>query len=586
MPKLISLLLTTAVFLLLFAGFFHPIDAMDQDLGRHLLMGDIILSTQNVPKTNLLAYTYPDFPFINHHWGAEVAFSLIFNLGGFNLLQVFSTVLFIGAFGLVFWYSLKKGHILTSGFASMLFLPILLGRTDIRPELFSFLFLSLFIVILYKYREKRTKWIFALPIIQLLWINIHIYAVIGAFVMGLFLLDGAITRFSARKKLFDSSFKTLISVFLTTCAATIVNPNGVSGALYPLRVFQNYGYTIQENQSVAKLLELGFPMPTLPYLSTSILLLFIFLFMAWHKTKPVDWLLAISFSALSLMAIRNFPLFVFAAFIPFCTSLSQAFEGVSLDDKPIARRLSKILPFAIVGILLWQTASVINQKSIGIGAEISADKAADFYIEQGLLGPLFNNFDIGSYLTYRLYPKDLPAGRQGKVFIDGRPEAYPASFLQQTYIPMQESPEVFAKTDAKYKFNTIFFSHTDQTPWAKEFLPAILDNKDWITIYLDDTVIILVKKNEVNKELIEAYGMEKSEIVPQNVKKSSLKSLIKLANFYNTAGLTEQEIGNYKDLLKINPTHCLALQNLTILLSEKNDPEAQVYTSRFQQSCQ
>jgi len=45
-----------------------------EDLGRHLLLGKIILAERAVPQTNLLTYTHPEFPFINHHWLSEKSF--------------------------------------------------------------------------------------------------------------------------------------------------------------------------------------------------------------------------------------------------------------------------------------------------------------------------------------------------------------------------------------------------------------------------------------------------------------------------------------------------------------------------------
>src|SRR5947209_7454736 len=62
-------------FLLFFVGFFHPITAINEDLGRHLLLGQIIGKTQTVPKVNLLSYTYPQAPFINSH---QKLFSFLF----------------------------------------------------------------------------------------------------------------------------------------------------------------------------------------------------------------------------------------------------------------------------------------------------------------------------------------------------------------------------------------------------------------------------------------------------------------------------------------------------------------------------
>jgi hypothetical protein len=46
--------------------------SLDQDLGRHLKLGEIIWQTKSIPKTNLFSYVTPDNPFINHHWLFEV----------------------------------------------------------------------------------------------------------------------------------------------------------------------------------------------------------------------------------------------------------------------------------------------------------------------------------------------------------------------------------------------------------------------------------------------------------------------------------------------------------------------------------
>ena len=112
--------------------------------------------------------------------------------------------------------------------------------------------------------------------------------------------------------------------------------------------------------------------------------------------------------------------------------------------------------------------------------------ALDYILEHNLPGPIFNNFDIGSYLIYRLYPKH-------QVFVDGRPESYPKEFFTTDYIPAQANPDEFKRLDNKYHFQTIIFSITDQTPWAKTFLARIIKDPDWQQVYLDDFIIVLVK---------------------------------------------------------------------------------------------
>src|SRR5579864_8396776 len=96
--KILDKLAILAIFTLLFLSFLHPISAITQDLGRHLLTGKIIVQTHHVPKANLFSYTYPAFPFINHHWLSEVVFFLLTQTLGLHGLLVFTTIIATVAF--------------------------------------------------------------------------------------------------------------------------------------------------------------------------------------------------------------------------------------------------------------------------------------------------------------------------------------------------------------------------------------------------------------------------------------------------------------------------------------------------------
>lgn len=549
--------ITASVFSLLIAGFLHPISAFTQDLGRHLLTGQIILQTHTVPKINLFSYIYPNFPFINTHWLSEVIFYLISSVSGANGLLIFTVFIVAAAFALVFFFSLKqKASIFAITIVSVLYLRVFFERTDIRPEIFSFLFLSIFIVILYKYRERYTRWIFLLPFIGLSWVNIHIYFPIGIAILCLFFVDLIIEH---RKNLYSRYIGIFVVILFLSTFVTLLNPSGLSGALYPFRVFQNYGYQIEENQTVFFLWNYFGGKTTILYFFISVSLLFTTLLLTIKKARIIDWLLAIFFTALAANAERNFPLFVFGAFIPFAHSLSTFFSFVKARPSRRSRLLQLCITLILITIIIWNINDVINLRGFGFGIVPGAKNAADFFIKNNLKGPIFNNFDIGSYLEYRLYPKE-------KTFIDGRPEAYPASFIQQVYIPMQTDQKLFLEQDKKYNFNAIFFSHTDQTPWAKNFLKWIVTDKEWKLVYLDDYVIILVKNSDANKIL-------KQKIV---IDQDSL-SLLRLINFFHLVGWSEYEEKMYQQLLTIDPNNCVALYNLSLTNS--------IYAQRLQQNC-
>ncbi len=561
-----------SIFILLFVSFFHPITAITQDLGRHILTGKIILQTFSIPKTNLFSYTHPDFPFINHHWLSEVVFYLIYENSGFTGLLVTTTIIVLAAYAVLFYIAAKKYPTIPLIVASFLYSRILMERTDVRPEVFSFLFLSLFIVILYRYKQTRTRFIVILPITQLLWANMHIYFPIGIAVLGLFLLDDLLTH---RNKLFNKYTCILIIVTTASVVSCLANPNGINGALYPLRVFNNYGYSIEENQNIFFLWTYAYK-PTIIFFALAVCLIFFSLFAVMKKTFRIDWFLVVFFTILGIIHIRNFPLFVLGTFIPFTHGLSLIYA--TYIKRPmtsvILQNSTYLLLLIVIGISMSTT---ISEKAIGASVVSGIQPAVDFFIRNGFKGPLFNNFDIGSYLEYRLYPTE-------KVFVDGRPEAYPSSFFQNVYIPMQENKKTFDDVAYRYKLNTIFFAHTDQTPWATLFFKAIVHHPDWKIVYLDDTAIILMKNTPKNKLLIDKFGMSKQNL-SFIFEKSDFHALLRLASFFQKIGWRQYEEKMYYDLLNIQPFYCPALYHLSVIKTQQQATDTSIYTSKYRSYC-
>jgi hypothetical protein len=125
-------------------------------------------------------------------------------------------------------------------------------------------------------------------------------------------------------------------------------------------------------------------------------------------------------------------------------------------------------------------------------------ESAKFFVENDVQGPIFNNYDIGSYLIFRLFPSE-------RVFVDNRPEAYSVSFLKDVYRAMQRDEELWKKMEQRFQFNVIYFSRRDRTPWAKPFLVRRMQDASWAPVYADRYALILVKRTEANRELIRRF---------------------------------------------------------------------------------
>ena len=578
MRKALLLFVFLIILFSVFIEFFHPLNAITQDLGRHIKMGEITVNTHSVSKINLFSYTYPNFKTINTHWFSEVVFYVFYKLSGFGGLLILTTVIALFAVFMILTFSKKNALPIPLAMSAFLYLGILSERTDLRPEIFSLFFLSLFVTILYKQKEKFTKLIFILPFIELLWVNMHIYFIVGVFLIFLFLLDNLlkererIKKSILGKKPLPKETLYLLCVGAFSILAAFVNPYGAKAALYPFFVFSNYGYPIEENQTIFFLQSLFFK-PTILFFEIIVVVLFALLFINARKTKFIDWLIVLSFSVIAFLAERNLVLFVFATFIPFSKYLSNTYTLVFSKINPVY--LKSIFTILIIGAFIWESMFFIAKDGFGFKVPKGAGGGADFFLSKNLHGPIFNGFDIGSYLDYRLYPKT-------RVFVDGRPEAYPSSFFTNIYMPMQEDPSVFKKIDQKYGFNTIFFDHIDQTPWASQFLRQIVQDPLWRTVYLDDSVIILVKNNSLNKD-ISGPSLNDDNF---NLPKESLKdkrALFQFLHFFLIVGWSNQETKVLYQLLSLDPNDCIALYNLATLSKDSNLQNLYLY--KYQKSC-
>ncbi len=478
-----------------FSFLFKTDQSFDQDLGRHLKLGEIILQTKNIPLTNLFSYTYPDFPFINSHWLFEVLTYLGQQTIGLESLLVLKVIIILLAVWLVLKTIPKNQYLLLP--LGFIFFHTLRERPDLRPEILSFLFTGLTVYILSKFDQVKSKFIFFLPVIQLIWVNSHIYFMLGLFLQAIYLAH--LGYQSLRSHILSGKLKLLSVIFLLSVLASLINPSGIKGFLNPLTFNQNYGYTIVENQTMFFLESINFRDPNFLFVKISFAVIILSVIAAFFKKRLSIKNLGLAGlgMVLALMNVRSFP---YLAFI----SLPAVLENFGTYK---TNTLIKLLIWISIPLLLLESFFYLNGDYYKytnsttrpvLKFEENGKQALDFVLKNNLPQPIFNNFDIGSYITYRGWPASLQVGPKYRIFVDGRPGEYPEKFFQEVYIPAQYEPEKFKQLDEKIGFKTIIFSITDQTPWGKAFLTSIVKNPEWKTIYLDHFIIILVKENTVS----------------------------------------------------------------------------------------
>lgn len=499
-------LLIFFLFLLYGILFLQKINLVTADLGRHIKNGEMVLrggTLRDVLRTNFYSYTCPGFPFLNHHWGSGVIFYLVHQLTGFVGLSVLSLVVSLMTFGIFFDIARKEGGFGPSFITAVLLFPVITSRTEIRPEEFSYLFCGIFLWVLWKTRDSEEranakKLLFILPFLEAFWINLHIYFFFGFLLIGVFLTEAVV-----RGRL--NHVKKLGSILLLSVSASFINPAGIRGILYPLRIFGNYGYRVLENQGVLFLDKIIKYPPNLYFKIGFGLLLASWVFVLWKRKgfSLSSLFLTVFISCLGWTAVRNFTLFGLFALPIAASNFNENLARKEVEDNVLRNFIVSSLSVLIIFVLILVNISHWRTKmSFGFGLKEGAVNAARFFKEEKLNGPIFNNYDNGGYLIYCLYPEE-------KVFIDNRPEAYPKEFINEVYIPMQENGDKWGQMDQQYNFNAIFFHRHDLTPWAQAFLILRIKDENWAPVFVDDYSIIFLKRNEKNKELIKKFELSK-----------------------------------------------------------------------------
>ncbi|HUW24085.1 MAG TPA: hypothetical protein VMW04_00490 [Patescibacteria group bacterium] len=505
-------LILTAVLVLLFIFLqSSKINLATADLGRHLKNGEIILQGDpwQIWRTNSYSYTHSDYPFLNHHWGSGIIFFLIWRIAGFVGLSIFFSLITLVTFWLFFRLAWKGSRFSVAWLTAILVLPVLVSRTEIRPEIFSYLFAGVFWWILDNFRQKRlsSRFLFLLPLLMLFWVNLHIYFFLGFFLIGVFFLEELVFVLKKTGGLRDLSYLRNLSIAGGLClVASFLNPAGLKGLWYPLQIFKGYGYRLFENQTVWFLDKLVNYPPSLYFkiVFGVLVLSWVYAFLAKRKVTHRCFLFSLFFSFMGWTAVRNLTLFGYFAWPIIAGNLREIGRGEKTGERPeledfMAASLGGLL---LLGLFLLNSSYWLARLSLGFGLEKGNEKAAEFFLENHLSGPIFDNYDNGGYLIYYLFPKE-------RVFVDNRPEAYPKEFFEKTYIPMQESEEKWQEVEKEYHFNAIFFYRLDLTPWGQNFLVSRIKDSAWAPVYVDNWSIIFLKRSSQNQTSIQKYELPK-----------------------------------------------------------------------------
>jgi tetratricopeptide (TPR) repeat protein len=412
-----------AFLILSLLGAFSLHKVTNVDIGWHIKAGEYIVTNRTVPGLDIFSYTATDRPYIDSHWLFQVVVYIVYALlgvYGLNLLIVLiAGTVFIILFRCV-------GFLGEPYIASYFFLLAILAGSDrfmIRPELFTFLFIAIYLYILHKHRDGRE--LYLLPLLQILWVNMHGLFVLGPVMVLCYIIGGLATwklklpfEWNREGALDRKRFLRLARVFGLLVLATFINPYGYRLAFYPVTLFIEVSQV--ENIVGASVVELIPPFSIGHLLNMEFLMFYKLLFVSslltfflnYRRVNLSHLLLYTAFFYLSTLAVRNITLFAIVA-VPFAvfnvegflTEL-RVFKGSSFET--VLKYVASVVLVLVVGYYL---ASLYSNDyylrkgrfmRTGLGlSEVRYPKGAiDFVQRNGIKGNVFNSPGFGGYLRY------------------------------------------------------------------------------------------------------------------------------------------------------------------------------------------
>lgn len=427
------------IFLILaFSSFMMLFSIQEGDYFWHIKAGKYMSENSILKKDVFSWYLYGKYWF-SHEWLFEI---LLYNLSLFFkehiLIYCFTNTFLLL---IILFITNKKGYLKNIPFTMIWLLFFIfifsVGVISARPHMISYLFLALSIYLLYDlwYHEESKK-IYFLPIITLVWANIHggssnlsyiftlVFIICGLFK---FKFDKIIANRITRKQI----FKYLI-VFILCIFCIMLNPHGIKMLFYP---YENMADSLMLNTiSEWQPSNLNI-LSHYRYFIFLILILFVIIF-SKKKIIFIDFVLFGISLFLGLKSIR---------FWTYTYIISSYFIFNYIPDRKYDK-YSCVLINLLAILLLGMSFINYNTMKSNTNKKLVHDDIISV-IKKEKPSRLFNNYNYGGYLIY----KDID------VFIDGRADLY-SRYNYKDYYIISDLKGDYEKTIDKYDFDYFLVS--------------------------------------------------------------------------------------------------------------------------------
>jgi hypothetical protein len=193
----------------------------ETDLGCQMATGRYIVQHHQIPSTTLFNYTVPNSTWIYPPFSG-VIFYLLYLAGGYVALSIFNAIACAATVALAVW----RGGRVTAALA-ILAVPAIAFRTVPRADLFTTVLFTALLVLLIRHYEGQRVRLWLLPMLMLLWVNLHHGFIAGLALLGAYVFSEVCDLlFAGRRAAASAQLRMALPWVVASAAVTLVNPWG------------------------------------------------------------------------------------------------------------------------------------------------------------------------------------------------------------------------------------------------------------------------------------------------------------------------------------------------------------------------
>ena len=480
-----------AIFAILFLFHIYPIGL--GDVYWHLNTGRWIWEHGALPGSDPFTYTIGDTLdarqrlILQGYWLAQLLFFAAHAAFGPWGLVVLKAALFVTLYGLV-WRTMLKARVEPLlGLLAILTLPWLLYRYDeLRPQIFSFIGVVLVYMNISSALARLRGGVahpgalIALPFIMLLWANLHPGFILGWVIIIVMLAGAAFDRWRGTNALERPALRRLFIWCGMALLASLANPLADAFISNMGALQSPFTREIDEFLPLADYARM-YQQPFLFYgvLAIALVTLGVLIWRRQH-TDPAHAFLFIGFTAAGFYSFRYMIFFVLIALIIVMPHVS------ALAERHFARARSLLFALLLaalsgVGYLTFQHGA---WKLGAVETTYVPEHAAEWILTRHPPAPLFNAYEYGGYLGWRLAP-------DYRVFIDPRCLDHDVQDAYQT-----ARGGHYRAVFEKYGVNSVvFYLFTPLLNSIPEVTLYLLMDQQWDVVYVDRLSVVLVRRD-------------------------------------------------------------------------------------------